>query len=193
MEYIVKQLVDKMERNHLIMPDQIDRYIYVLQLKIESTVSALCLLILSYLFHVVMPTVFFLIAVSALKKRCGGIHADTFAQCLGSTVIIYIFFVKCIFPVMLENMRITFIIFLTAFMIVECIGAFNHPNMNWNREEYRKSKKLSRMMAFIEFFVTLMMLALKADLTIIIFFMFAMMLSAFLLILAKIFGNEVRL
>lgn len=190
MEYIAKQLVGKMEQNHLIVSDQVDSYIYVLQLKIESAVSVLCLLVLSYLFHMVMPTVFFLIAVSALKKRCGGIHANTFAQCLGSTVIIYILFAKCILPVMLGNMIVTFIIFLASFMIVEVIGAFNHPNMNWNKEEYRKTKELSRMTAFIEFFVTLFLFALKADLTATVFFMFAMMLSASLLILAKIFGKE---
>ncbi len=193
MEYIVKQFVGKMEQDHLIKPDQIDSYTYVLQLKIESAVSVLCLLVLSFLYHMVMPTVFFLIAVSALKKRCGGIHADTFAQCLGSTVIIYIFFVKCILPVMLMNMRTTFMVFLVTFMIFEAIGSFNHPNMNWNREEYRKSKELARMTAFIEFLVTLLLLALRADPTTIVFFMFAMMLSTSLLILAKIFGKEVRL
>lgn len=193
MERMVRRLVNRMEQNHLIMPYQIESYIYVLQLKVESVISILCLVALSCLFQTVIPTIIFLIAAAALKRRCGGIHADTFAQCLGSMAIIYIVFVKYVLPIMLENIRITYFFYIVAFVIIETIGAFNHPNMNWNREEYKKSKTLARRMALIQFIVTMTLFVLDVDRTTITFLMFAMMLSAILLLLAKIFGKEVRL
>ena len=193
MEQMVRRLVSRMEQNHLIMPDQLESYIYVLQLKVESVISIVCLVALSCLFQTVIPTIFFLIAAVALKRRCGGIHADTFAQCLGSTAIIYIVFVKYILPLMLENIRITYFIYNVAFVIIEAIGAFNHPNMNWSREEYKKTKTLARRTAFIQLLVTMTLSVLNVDRTTIIFLMFAMMFSAILLLLAKIFVKEVRL
>lgn len=192
MECLVKKLVLRMEKYSLISPDQSENYTYVLQIKLECFVTFLCLLLLSCFFRVVTPTIFFLFAVAALKKRCGGFHAKTFLQCLGSTIIIYTVFVKWLLGIMLGNMKSTTIIFFSAFLFVETIGATNHPNMNWNRKEFAQSKEIARMTAFIETLIIMLLLWLKADQRIIVFLMFAMMLSAFLLILAKIFREEVR-
>lgn len=193
MECLAKKLVLRMEKYSLVSPDQSENYTYVLQLKLESLVTFLCLLLLSYFFRVVIPTIFFMFAVSALKKRCGGLHANTFFQCLNSTIIIYTVFVKWLLRFMLGDMRLTTIIFFSAFLIVEAIGAINHPNMNWNRKEFIQSKEIARMTAFIETLIIMLLLWLRADQTVIVFLMFAMMLSAFLLILAKIFKEEVYL
>lgn len=193
MECLVKKIVLRMEKRSLISYEQSENYTYVLQMKLENFVTVLCLLLLSYFFRVVIPTIFFLIAVAALKKRCGGFHASTFFRCLGSTIIIYIVFVKLLLGIMLGNMKLTTIIFLSAFLIVEVIGAINHLNINWNRKEFTQSKEIARMTAFMETLIIMLLLWLKANQTIIVFLMFAMMLSAFLLILAKIFREEVRL
>lgn len=131
--------------------------------------------------------------MAALKKRCGGLHANTFLQCLICTTITYTVFVKFLLGIMLGNMKSTAILFFFSFLVVETIGAINHPNMNWKRREFTKSKEIARMTAFIETLIIMLLLWLKADRMIIVFLMFAMMLSAFLLVLAKIFRDEVPL
>lgn len=72
------------------------------------------------------------------------------------------------------------------------IGAVNHPNMDWNKKEHDDSKYIARVTAFIEFISIAFLSYLKFEDSYILFMSFGLILSAFLLLMGKLFGQEVK-
>ncbi len=92
--------------------------------------------------------------------------------------------------ILADHMQMTCILFFLSALTAGIIGAVNHPNMNWDSREYAGSKRIARLTILAETVVVAFMVVLGADRTATVFIMFAMILSAFLLVLAKIFGQE---
>mgnify|MGYP002701938211 CR=1 FL=1 len=189
-EQVVKGLVDRMAVLGLIRQDQEQAYVYVIQLALEKTISVGILLVLGICYRVLVPTMLFLLALFAVKRRSGGFHARSYAGCLAGTLVVYILFVKCLAGILADHMQMTCILFLLSALTAGIIGAVNHPNMNWDSREYAGSKRIARLTILAETVVVAFMVVLGADRTATVFIMFAMILSAFLLVLAKIFGQE---
>lgn len=92
---------------------------------------------------------------------------------------------------MLKEINITYIFLIISIIILELIGAVNHPNMIWNKEEFRESKNASRIVVAIEGLIIAFLSYLGANTEIIVVMAFAVILSAFLLLLAKINKQEI--
>ena len=71
------------------------------------------------------------------------------------------------------------------------MGTINHPNMDMNKSELRKSQKAARLLVFVETMVIAVLVFLKADLLYIGYMSMAVILCAFLMCLAKIIKQEV--
>ena len=71
------------------------------------------------------------------------------------------------------------------------LGTINHPNMDMNKSELRKSQKAARLLVFVETMVIAVLVFLKADLLYIGYMSMAVILCAFLMCLAKIIKQEV--
>lgn len=65
------------------------------------------------------------------------------------------------------------------------IGAVNHPNMEWSKKKYEKSKALARIVVIVELFIITFFLYLEIEKDYILFMSFGMILCAFLLVLEK--------
>lgn len=190
MEQVVKGLVDRMAVLGLIRQDQEQAYVYVIQLALEKTISVGILLVLGICYRVLVPTMLFLLALFAVKRRSGGFHIRSYGGCLAGTLVVYILFVKCLAGILADHMQMTCILFFLSALTAGIIGAVNHPNMNWDSREYAGSKRIARLTILVETVVVAFMVVLGADRTATVFIMFAMILSAFLLVLAKISGQE---
>lgn len=107
------------------------------------------------------------------------------------TILIYVCFVAFLLPYMVDKIEITYVMLGISIIILEMIGAVNHPNVDWDTEEYVASKSASRMVVVIEGLIIGIFAYLGASNEVIVFMAFAVILSAFLLLLAKITKQEV--
>lgn len=179
-----------MRKNHLIGEELEEAYSYAIETMSERIITYTALLLLSIAFDKFIPTVVFMVCFLSLRGRTGGFHLPSFIACFIGTIIIYIVFVKCLSPIILNNkiyFLITFII--SAFMIM-MIGAINHPNVDWTKEEYEESKKAARMNVCLQVTCILSFALINVNNDCIIYAAFAVVLCAVLLCIAKIIKQE---
>ncbi len=190
-ECFVEKIADKLIQYNYIETTQRDSYVYAMLMSFETWIVLSIIMLISVWFQEIIPTIFFLIFLFAIKKRSGGFHADSYKVCFLLTILIYVGFVCFLLPHMVDKMEITYVMLGVSIFILEVIGAVNHPNIDWDTEEYVASKSASRMAVVIESLIIGMLVYLEASNEVIVFMAFAVILSAFLLLLAKITKQEV--
>lgn len=190
-ERFAEGIADRLVQADYIETTQKESYIYAMVMSAEQWISIIVLIILGACFHVVIPTLLFLVSLFAIRKHSGGFHANSYGVCFTVSVLTYICFVLWLYPYMALRMEITYMALAVSVIILEGIGAVNHPNMDWNREEYDASKRAARWTVAIEGLTICILTFLDANSTVIVFMAYAVILSAFLLLLAKIIKQEV--
>lgn len=181
----------KLIKYKYIVAEQKEDYVYALVMTMETWISLTAIILIGICLRVFIPTLFFLVCLFAIKKRSGGFHAKKFGICFLVTVSTYIGFVIFLMPIMEKEIKVTYIVLAIAMVVLEMIGAVNHQNMNWSVEEYKESKNAARMVVAMEGMVIVCLIYLDANKEIIVFMAFAVILSAILLLLAKICKQEV--
>ncbi len=190
-ENFAETVIGKLIEYKYITATQKEDYVYALIMTMETWISLTAIMLVGICLQVFMPTLFFLVCLFAIKKRSGGFHAKKFGICFFATVSTYIGFVIFLMPIMEKEINMTYIVLAIAMVVLEIIGAVNHPNMNWSMEEYKESKSAARMVVAMEGMVIVFLICLGADKEIIVSMAFAVILSAILLLLAKICKQEV--
>lgn len=190
-ECFVDKVADKLIQYNYIETAQRDSYVYAMLMSFETWILLSIIMLISIWFQKTIPTIFFLIFLFAIKKRSGGFHAENYRTCFFLTILIYVCFVIFLLPYMVDRMEITYIMLSISIFILETIGAVNHPNVDWDTAEYVASKCASRMVVVIESLIIGILGYLDASSEVIVFMAFAVILSAFLLLLAKIIKQEV--
>lgn len=190
--YIAHSLTEHMLINGLIKPSERDIYKYCIQVVVEKIIGFSIILFLSIIWGVFIETVLFLICFSTLRKYTGGFHAHSFTGCLIGTLAIYSLFVKFLCPIIQKNINTNMIVFIAAGIIVFIIGAVNHPNMEWNKQEYDECKKIARVVTAMQLCIVTTLSYLGMGDTYILFMSFGMILCSFLMTLGKIMKQEVK-
>ncbi len=190
-ECFAGKLADKLIKHNYIKISQRESYVYAMLMTFETWILLSIIMLISVWFQKIIPTVLFLIFLFAIKKRSGGFHANSYKTCFFLTILIYVCFAAFLFPYLVERMKITYIMLGISIFILELIGAVNHPNVDWDIEEYAASKAASRMTVVIEGLIIGILAYLGASNEVIVFMAFSVILSAFLLLLAKITKQEV--
>lgn len=167
-------------------------YHYSVEILIEKVIGMSLLLFLSICFGLLGQTILFLVYFSAIRKHAGGFHANTFRACLIGSLGIYILYARVLYPFLAKHMNINIALTMIALIFSLVIGAVNHPNMDWNKKEHDDSKYIARVTAFIEFISIVFLSYLKFEDSYILFMSFGLILSAFLLLMGKLFGQEVK-
>lgn len=148
------------------------------------------MLFLGLLFRHFLHTICFVVFFLSLRKRTGGFHANKFWQCYLGTVITYIVVMQIV-PMLCKKPTSMYGLLFLAILLVCIMGTINHPNMDMNKSELRKSQKAARLLVFVETMVIAVLVFLKADLLYIGYMSMAVILCAFLMCLAKIIKQEV--
>ena len=65
------------------------------------------------------------------------------------SAFVYCIFVKVVYPTLLNTSGCVTIMIISFFLIM-IIGSVNHPDMNWDKDEYAMCKKTTRIIALIE-------------------------------------------
>lgn len=167
-------------------------YYYSVEVFIEKLMGVSLILFFSIWFDVFGETILFLLFFSAIRKHAGGFHAETFRTCLMGSVGIYVLYTKAFYPFIAKHMNINIMFTFIALMFILVIGAINHPNMGWSKKEHDNSDYITRVTAFVEFLSIMLFLYLNFEDSYILYMSFGMILSAFLLALGKVLGQEVK-
>ena len=82
----------------------------------------------------------------------------------------------------------------TAFSatVIFVVGTVNHPNIYFDKVELRRSKALARSILAIELLVLIFMGAIRIDRVYIYYMSVSIILCAVLILLAKVFRQEVK-
>ena len=180
-----------MEDRKIIEKSSKDYYEYVLITLAEHVIGVGTMLIIGMLFKQFIPTVIFLLFFLSLRKRTGGYHADKFWQCYLATIIIYIGIIQMA-AVLAEKTYIMYAILFLAVLVIEIIGTVNHPNIDMNKSELQENKKSARLLVLMEAAVIVLLVILEINQLYVCYMSIAIILCSFLMCLAKMLKQEVK-
>lgn len=190
-EKMALKVVNRMEMEKIISKSSCEYYEYALISMVEQAITVGTMLFLGLLFEQFLYTVCFMVFFLSLRQRTGGFHANKFWQCYLGTVIFYIVIMQIV-PVLCRKPTVMYGLLFLAILLICIMGTINHPNMDMSKSELRESKKAARLLILIEVMIIAFLVYLKADLLYIGYMSVAIILCAFLMCLAKIIKQEVR-
>lgn len=186
-EYLSEMLF----KNSLIKKEEIEHYVYAIEIIIEKTITYMIILFIAFYYDKLIPTFLFMICFFTLRKYTGGYHMSTYLKCLLGTTITYAFFTHFGYLLFQNNIGILYVGLVISVICVLVIGAVNHPNMDLNKIELAENKKIARVLVLIETTCIFFGLILHMNMDCIISSTFAIILCSILLILSKITKQEV--
>ncbi len=189
-EEMVFKLVNRMEIKKIIEKDSSHYYEYALIIMTERTIAVGTMLVIGLIIKKFLPTVAFLIFFLSLRKRTGGYHAEKFWQCYLLTIITYIG-VILMATILSEKPHILYALLFFAVFVVEVIGTVNHPNIDFDENELKETKRAARMLVLIETGVIVAFAALKMNQPYVSYMSIAIILCSSLMCIAKIIKQEV--
>lgn len=189
-EKAVMQLVAQMEDRKIIEKPSREYYEYALVTLAEHIIAVGTVLIIGMLFNQFIPTIIFLIFFLSLRKRTGGYHADKFWECYLATVIIYIGIIWM--ATVLSQSFISYAILFFAVLNIEIIGTVNHPNIDMDKGELQENKKSARLLVLLEAAAIILSITLRINQLYISYMSIAIILCSFLMCLAKLLKQEVK-
>lgn len=190
-EKMALKIVNQMELEKIIKKSSCEYYEYALISMVEHVITVGTMLILGLIFRQFLPTVCFMVFFLSLRKRTGGFHANRFWQCYLGTVTFYIAIMQIV-PILCRNQTVMYGLLFFAILLICIMGTINHPNMDMSKSELQESKKAARLLVLMEAMVVVALVYLNADLLYIGYISMAIILCAFLMSLAKIIKQEVR-
>lgn len=190
-EKMAYDLIGQMTEARIINKDMEERYVYVFICWTEKFITVGSIILLSLLFHKLLPTIFFLVFFLELRKRTGGYHMDKFYKCYLVSIVSY-FIIVIISEKLSEHPQWLFAIVALAITGIGLIGTVNHPNMHMTSDELVESKKSARTIVLLEGCIMLGCALLYADMVYVSYMAIAVILCAALLCIAKIFKQEVK-
>ena len=190
-EKMALRIVNQMEIEKIISKSRCEYYEYALISMVEHAITVGTMLLLGLIFRHFFPTICFMVFFFSLRKRTGGFHANKFWQCYLGTVITYIVVIQVV-PVLCTNQIIMYGMLFFSIIPICIMGTINHPNIDMSKSELQESKKAARLIALMEVMIIAVLVYLKADILYISYMSVAIILCAFLMCLAKIIKQEVR-
>lgn len=164
-------------------------YKYKLTCFLEKTFTISIMILISLIFRQTISIVMFIVSFFWLRSRMGGFHLDSFNGCFVGTIgteIVLILLIKYrVVPLIISE-----ILSAIATVIIFILGASNHPNMNYDKDEYRFNKKYARLIVIVEFSAILFFIGLDVSEIYIQAVEYSIILSAVLLVMAFTMGQH---
>lgn len=180
MESITNKLVDDLIEADYISEDQREQYAYAILCQIESAAVVCSILLISIVFNKFIYTIGFMWYFFMLRKRTGGYHVRSFVGCYVGTVCAYLgVIVFC--GLFAEQTFLLVVLTFLAGIVIEGIGAINHPNICWNNWEMQKTSLIARWTLRLEVVVLMFLYWLEVSPMFIAFLSSGIILCAILL------------
>lgn len=161
MEQVASKIVSKMISADIISEEESAQYNYGVQVVLEKMISFTLMFVLALILRCILEIALFLSSFSILRKFSGGIHCDRFESCLVASLLVSFSSIG-VWQVFKNKILLYQGGVLMSIIIVIIIGAINNPNIDWSDCEYRKARRLSRMIAIFEASVLLLFMVIGA-------------------------------
>ncbi len=172
--------------------DYEESYIYGIEIMIEKFITYSVLLILALYFKQIIPSLLFVIFFVLLRGYTGGYHANTYAGCFISTLVMYLTCSLVLAPRLLEEEILLFPGLAITIIVILTLAPVNHPNLDMNSKEIKNCKMGTKVVILIETVFILGGIICNVSKIYIVFSLLGMVMCAILLILAKIMKQEVK-
>ncbi len=154
MEQLCNQIASSLAKNKMIIPEEIDFYSYNLLVIFESFLSHCLLLCAAFFWGELLEVIVFIFSFGSIRSFAGGFHCKT-ALCCNSLSVILVFTLINLEPFAVRFWYIFCFLVFVSLLSILCIGAVNHPNMQWSADEYLRAKRCSRFVAILLYFAFL--------------------------------------
>lgn len=185
------RLTDSLIKEKMIASELGEWYTYSFIRIIEMLISMGTIFILSVLLKKTVPTMLFLLFFDMLRRRTGGFHCEEFWQCYIATNLMYILIVVAE-PYIRLHESIEWFFTMLAAIIILFVGTVNHPNLSYDETEINRSKTLARGILVVEIIAVISMGAIGIDRVYVSYMSIGIILCAVLILLAKVFRQEVK-
>ena len=190
-EESARRITDSLIAEGLIAKNLKEWYVYSFIRIIEMTINVGTILLLSIIFQNTVPTILFLLFFNILRQRTGGFHCNEFWQCYIVTNMLYALISLLEKNIVIHGVILWIVAALSA-AVIFVVGTVNHPNISYDMVELRRSKTLARNILSIELLVLFFMGAIRIDRVYIYYMSVSIVLCAVLILLAKVFRQEVN-
>ncbi len=190
-EKTARLITDSIIAEGLIAENLKDWYVYSFTRILEMAINVGTILLLSIIFQNTVPTILFLLFFNTLRQRTGGFHCNEFWQCYIVTNMLYVLISFSEKIIVMHGVILCIATAISA-AVIFVVGTVNHPNMSYDVVELRRSKTLARSILSIELLVLFFMGAIRIDRVYIYYMSVGIILCAVLIILAKVFRQEVK-
>lgn len=134
-------------RNGVVHEDQLPWLIY----GIEKRISSLCVSVPFFLISLVLTNPWcalsFFAAFYLLRRRTNGYHANSVSACLYISLLLEILFLRLIYQLLCGI--IIFILLGICVLVIYKLAPFNHPNMNYTKDEISACRVSARVNTYI--------------------------------------------
>lgn len=189
---MIDRYINLLLNNGIILQSEEEVYRYKVTCLVEKIFSTSMMLLVSLIFKQFTVMVIFIVCFFALRNRTGGFHLDSFGSCFVGTMgieVVVIFFIKShVIPLIVSGVVST-----VAAVIILILGGANHPNMDYDKEEYSFNKKYARLLVIIEFSVIAFLSWIQVPGVYIQAVEYSVILTAILLIMAFTMGQHKRI
>jgi accessory gene regulator B len=134
---------EKLNEKNLIKEDLIDWYIFSYVRLLETGICLGTLLVISLFLHNTFQAILFLLFLYILRTRTGGFHCKTFIGCYITSCIFFII-LSMIEPYIKAQYTLFRLLMLISAIVIFFIGTVNHPNIAFDYQELKESKKIAR-------------------------------------------------
>lgn len=190
-ERIANRITRELVENQMIQPEAQEFYQYSLLVLIEKIIGVTAILLLALWFRLLPQTIVFIFFFFRIRNRSGGFHLNTFGGCFVGTLAVYVIYALWLYPLLLEHPMVNYGMLVIAAVLILVLGAVNHPNMEWSKEEFLVSRRMARFTVLLELLCIGVFVFLQGDESYILFMSYGVILSAILLVLGKIIKQEV--
>lgn len=182
----ISKYIDNLLKLNIISRDEYEKYEYYLLCLAESIIVISIMLIIGTLFQCTLNVVTFIICFFLIRNRSGGFHLNSFSKCFIGTIILELIGIISIKYVPTYIGNILDILSIVSYVVLMVFGTLNHPNINFNKEEYKASKTMSRMISSLIIALIIFFKSIKASVDTIMFMEYAVTISGTLLFLGII-------
>lgn len=191
-EKISIKITNQIVERKLISEYMREWYIYAFLRIFEVSISILTMVVIGGVTNNLIPMILFWIFFDLLRRRAGGFHCKKFWQCYFFTTVTFIGVVM-IEPFLSKHFIIQILLLTVASLDVMIVGTVNHPSMNYDTKEIKKSKELSRRILIIELWIIFSLFLIGVKETYLTYMSLGVILCAVLMSLAKILKQEVSI
>ena len=183
---VVKNIIDQMVDQKIITSDSSEIYAYRLVIVLETFLTTITLFVIALFMHRIglMPVLLF--SFACLRRKSGGYHFDSFAECYMGSLLLFST-VAFLIPFIEMNAYVMALAYLAG-MVIIYIGFVDHPNLNLDSAGIIKRKKETRLITAIELCIMTAIKVSGCPDKVVLCIAIAVMLDCALMLLGKLKG-----